>query len=484
MITANSQRFSKIIIPVLFALVSVLIYYSNVLVSSLIPEKDLTWMVKAAVLGSGLVILVLFMFVKLHAALKVMPLIIVILMSQTGYSYKLGQGFTSVLEVLTISVLITVLLSRALSGKEVFYRTFLDWKLYVYSLVSLIAVITGVVFGVDKLNILLEFKSYTLYVVYVFILGTVIREWRQLNYLVGLILIMSLIPVVYALMGVFDIENPVAERLEVVHWGPLNIYMGYIVPLFFLAIYCFFKTRRIWLKVALGVYLGVVTYSIFLSQTRSAWIALAVGIVLFTIVGRRKIFIGVIVSLIFAILAYAPLGEKAGSVAKRRMIEETFLSPDHSLRTRYESWETAWSVFKRYPVTGTGWGSFFIELDDGQLSSRSLHFLPRWHNSYLEILSQAGLLGLISFLLVWYTLLTRAFKEILKRSSTDQELLIGLTCAVVSCLVYAMGEQQFYRIETACLTWFLVGLLVAAIQLKGGEKQARPLENHGNHKST
>jgi len=423
------------------------------------------------------------MLVKFHAVFKVMPLIIAFLMSQTGYSYKLGQGFTSALEVFTISMLLMVFLWRAVSGKKVFYKSFLDSRLYLYILASLVAVLTAWVLGVDRLNILLEFKSYTLYIAYIFILAAVIKEWRQFDFLVGSILLLSLIPIAYALMGAFNIENPLSERLQTVGWGPLNIYMGYIVPIFFLALCSFFKTQKVWLKGALGIYLGVVTYSAFLSQTRSGWIALAVGILLFTILIRKRIFVAISLFFVVAIFVYAPLGENAHLVARRRIIDETLVDPDRSLRKRFDRWENAWEVFKHYPITGTGWGSFFIPIGKGRLSNRSLPFLPRWHNSYLEILSQAGLFGLISFVWVWYTLLTHSFKEIIKKNGRCQELLIGLTCAVASCLVYAMGEQQFYRIETASLSWFLAGLLVAAVQLNRREREVSIVKIDGGNES-
>ena len=42
----------------------------------------------------------------------------------------------------------------------------------------------------------------------------------------------------------------------------------------------------------------------------------------------------------------------------------------------------------------------------------------------------------------------------------DRLILSGLISAVLSCFVYSFGEQQFYRIETASLSWFITGLLV------------------------
>ena len=108
------------------------------------------------------------------------------------------------------------------------------------------------------------------------------------------------------------------------------------------------------------------------------------------------------------------------------------------------------------------------------MSDTSLSILPRWHNSFFEILSQLGLLGVLTFYWIWIRLAKLAMQaRNLIEDNKDNILLSGLIAAVLSCFIYSLGEQQFYRIEIASVSWFVAGLLVACVNIIMAKSGAR-----------
>ena len=72
-----------------------------------------------------------------------------------------------------------------------------------------------------------------------------------------------------------------------------------------------------------------------------------------------------------------------------------------SNRSRLEIWAVAWQAFLDYPLTGIGIGEFqtyYLEhAPPNALEPAATHV----HNLFLHVLTEAGLLGLLGFLLLW-----------------------------------------------------------------------------------
>ena len=173
-----------------------------------------------------------------------------------------------------------------------------------------------------------------------------------------------------------------------------------------------------------------------------------------------------IIIIIAISIMYSPLGKHLEDVVTHRIVDET-LKPDHSLRDRYSRWDAAWATAKTYPFTGSGWGGLLHVTVDGTVGDTSISLLPLWHNSYLEIMSQLGFPGLLAFLMLWGKIIKVEGMSLFRSKQSAQSMLnTGLFVGVITCLIYALAEQQFYRIETASHTYFLAGLLLAASKVK------------------
>lgn len=334
-----------------------------------------------------------------------------------------------------------------------------------YLFCAIAGIFIAKMFNVKSLNIFTEFKSYAGYIFYIYLVPFLIKDKNDIRRCVWALVICSAIPLFEIAPYLNQTRHVDTERYNIaINWGSaLNTYVGYILPMVFLAL-SLFRISSGWIRRGLLlVFISTSLVSLFYSQTRTGWIALSFAFVVYAFLSEKRIKF-IIVSSIFLILTIAIYAntKTVSSIISHRIVDETFDKQDSSLQTRFQRWETAKSTFSEYPLTGTGWGGYLVELPDGTLSEESIDILPRWHSSFFEILSQLGLIGVLSFYWIWLRIgkiFFNAWKS--ARERQDRTILCGLIAAVVSIFVYSFGEQQFYKIETASVSWFITALLIA-----------------------
>ncbi len=132
------------------------------------------------------------------------------------------------------------------------------------------------------------------------------------------------------------------------------------------------------------ILLGIIALA--LTFSRSAWIIglLGIGWVLFHF--KPKFFIP------FAIIIFLLLG----------ILIKNFDPVSESVVVRQQLNSAAITMWRASPLFGVGLGNFLVELPKN-LPSRTIYFLQPVHNIYLLLLSETGIVGLGSFLLLlWY----------------------------------------------------------------------------------
>lgn len=456
----------------LFLIVVVLAVFVGKGLLGLAETGEIGWDVKFITVGAVNIFLVLALLFNYEKNKRYIPYVLAFYIANTGFTFEYKTGYqSSANEVLTVSLLIIWLVRRMVSQGSLSRRPYFSTNAKVFLLFSVVGVMTAYFgFEVKPLNILTLFKSYTLYLFYLFLIPDCVRSEKELHNLLIFILIVSLLPLYYAVTGSMSIENIVEERLPITGWGTLNIFVGYILPVFFVAFSLLLQRGVRWQKFVILLYMCTVVYVLFLSQTRTGWGALIAGAGLLAFMTRKKM-LAVAASIILLIgLMVSPAGETIEKVVTQRIVEQT-LNPDQSLRERYSRWEGAWDTAKTYPFTGSGWGALLPVAWDGTVGDTSTPLLPLWHNGYLEVMSQLGIPGLLVFLLLWGKIMKVEGMSLYRTPRSRQSAInIGLFVAVVACLIYALAEQQFYRIETASHTYFLAGLLIASSNILKTQK--------------
>lgn len=117
---------------------------------------------------------------------------------------------------------------------------------------------------------------------------------------------------------------------------------------------------------------------------------------------------------------------------------------DISFTTRFQAeWPNAWNAMLRNPVLGSGFATITLAAD----------------NNYLRILGETGLLGLATFLSIFFILallLKQALPEI--TDSFDKAFFLGLTGGVIGLFLNATLIDVFEASKVAETLWIILGI--------------------------
>jgi O-antigen ligase len=444
------------------------------------PSTDITWDLKLITIGALNIGMLIALLINYEKTKRYIPYVLAIYISQTGFSYEIEPGYqTSANEALTFAILLVWAVRRAISQGSPTKRHYFSKNVFIFLLISLMGIITAYwIFQVRPLNIFIVSKSYMLYLFYLYLVPDCVRSEKEFFSILVFIMILSLFPMYYAVTGGMAIQNIEYTRLSVGEWGALNIFVGYIMPIYFISLGFLLFEKKVLIKLIIFIYMCGIIYVLILAQTRTAWVGVIAGTGLFIFMIRRKLIPVVASILLVTGLMLSPYGEHLEQTITKRIVEQT-LNPDHSLRERYSRWDAAWATVTTYPFTGSGWGGLLPVAWDGSVGDTSTTLLPLWHNAYLELLSQLGFPGLLVFFLLWLKIVRVEGMRLLRSKQSRQSVLtLGIFVGVITCLIYALAEQQFYRIETASHTYFLTGLLLAGSNILNAKKTEDALKQH------
>ncbi|GHG93933.1 O-antigen ligase family protein [Streptomyces lanatus] len=179
-----------------------------------------------------------------------------------------------------------------------------------------------------------------------------------------------------------------------------------------------------------------------LSFSRGAWISTAVTCgTLLLLVGVRRAAKAGAVAVAASVVLVGGFGVGATALQERlTSITQVTDAPDQSVVDRYTMWAAALDMWREHPLTGVGLKGFPAYRDGhasfalssgsdtegaGQAYRRQPLLSP--HNMYLLVLSEQGLLGLVTVAGSWFALLVRALRR-LRRSGTPAR-----DCALPIC---------------------------------------------------
>lgn len=170
---------------------------------------------------------------------------------------------------------------------------------------------------------------------------------------------------------------------------------------------------------------------------------------------------------VLAILAIILVGKTGLDQVDTRFGEavnqEGFTLNATTLSGRTGSWQDSLQLIADFPVTGSGFGSFFAIYPSYNLSGT---YTPRQaHNDYLETAIDGGLIALVLVV----TFLTLFFRQNfglyrLRNDTYARHLYIGTTVGIIALLLHSVTEYQFRQTTAIPLYFFFVlGILTVAI---------------------
>lgn len=120
---------------------------------------------------------------------------------------------------------------------------------------------------------------------------------------------------------------------------------------------------------------------------------------------------------------------------------------------------TAYEIFKKNKITGTGHKTFRIECDDkkivDKINSKSPGCTTHPHNNYLEMMSDSGLIGLLGFILFAIFIITKSIKNNILYSEKS-----GFLISAIIIFWPISSAGNFFNNRIAITNFFIFGVLL------------------------
>jgi O-antigen ligase len=195
---------------------------------------------------------------------------------------------------------------------------------------------------------------------------------------------------------------------------------------------------------------------LYFTLTRAPIIGTAAGII-FVLMSRTNTRLFAVVSFVLAIVILTVSWSRisASPVYRHRVTN----SSNVEIRLQLERW--SWKLAEKKPVFGWGYNSFdrakalagftAADLQKNGTSSTS-------HNSYLTVLVDYGIIGLILLLIPWLVIPWRAFKNVVRRPDFHW-FTIGAVAGLIVYVAAANGNDFRFFSFLPAIPWALLGLL-------------------------
>ncbi len=234
---------------------------------------------------------------------------------------------------------------------------------------------------------------------------------------------------------------------------PLSLLARILLVVFLVAL-VFSYSRAAWLSIfaAAGV-----------------WILLRLKIRLSTLVTFSLVGVGLILMLWGNILRELEKNTQDSSADfQEHLTSITNISSDASNLERINRWKAAIAMFREKPVFGWGPGTYMFQYApfqhsyDRTIISTNLADGGNAHSEYLGPLSESGLLGMLSFVIVALLSLIIGFRLLNKlKKRKDRLLVLGILLGLVTYLVHGILNNFLHSDKAAVPFWGFIAILVA-----------------------
>jgi O-antigen ligase len=227
---------------------------------------------------------------------------------------------------------------------------------------------------------------------------------------------------------------------------------------------------RPWLRAGAAIGIPFCLLALFLTVSRGGLVAFgAVLIASVAMAGRRRtLAIGLVLATVLGAVGYFAV--VAPPEARDRIVQSD------GGTGREDIWKVGWRMVEAHPVNGIGAGNF---------ASQSVHYLlepgaikradfivddPKVaHNTYLEILAELGVVGLVLFLSILGCVLLIALKAVRTFAEAGDHALDIVSRAVFVALIGFLTAAFFGSREFSNQLWLLLSLPPALLGLARAE---------------
>ncbi len=421
----------------------------------------------------GVVALLVFFFSFLNVEFGLYLLIFSMLLSPefvvgaTGGS-SLGRGVTLRFDDFLLIIIGASWFARNAVYKDlgIFPRTPLNKPLFLYLLICALATGWGIMEGrVDpKTGVFFVMKYFEYFIVF-FIVVHYIRDDDHIRRLVYCLLLTCFI---VSFIGLLQI--PGGGRVSAPFEGETgepNTFGGYLVFMLAIAAGLFLQSESPSIKRVMGIIAAVIIPPFFFTQSRASYLALIPMLLTISFFSRKR---GYLIALLTVLLAVSPLF--LPSAVKERILY-TFRQPqsqhqiymgdvrlDTSTSARILGMKQAVTDWTKRPLLGYGiTGHQFID------------------SQFPRVLVETGALGLITFVLLIYSVFKMAFYSLHRTDvSFYRGVCVGYIAGAIGLLFHALGANTFIIVRIMEPFWFFTGIIFVLPTLQNASTENRAID--------
>ncbi len=285
-----------------------------------------------------------------------------------------------------------------------------------------------------------------------------VRSWSAVLQVVRLLVLSTAIVNLFSIGAYFLgwqtilFNDPDLDRLTGMLVDP-NAYGGLLVVTLALMIPATLRGERLLPNVMHYVAWITLPFGVILTQSRSAWIALAAVFFALGLASPRRATraLGAIL-LVVTVIAIAAGAENRASFVERADRPQT-------IDSRLAEFQEGFDAFVESPALGIGLGAYY------ERHEQIVHFTALWVLADMGVVGLVILLGFVGVITVWGIRLLQAAP----RDSEQWDLALGLLLAHVAMIGLSMGIEALYQRH-----WWLIMALIAAMRSVGQGQMAVP----------
>jgi O-antigen ligase len=326
-------------------------------------------------------------------------------------------------------------------------------------LAFLVWAIASLVWAVDPGAALSDASRLVQVVLLMFVTYSAVRTTRHLNVLMWSFLVGAAASAVYSLAsGTYGDEGRLSGIFDP------NFFAAELVAAMLFAGFMLALPRRAWTRLVLLGFLGIYAVAFVLTESRGGLIALGAALIAASVLAgpvRARAIATVLVVSAFATVYYA-------SIAPTKIRERITNVSAQASAGRADEWKIALEIASDRPLLGAGLGNFTV-VEPAYATQNinllrinyALRFRLETHNTYLNLLSELGIVGLglfVALLALVAGVAMKGVRALGRLADVEGEILArGLICGTIGTLVaYIFLSGQYEK-----QLWLLLGLLAA-----------------------
>lgn len=227
------------------------------------------------------------------------------------------------------------------------------------------------------------------------------------------------------------------------------------------------------------ILLGTFTIALIFSYTRAAWVSLAGALLLYLIFVFRirfRVVAGALaIGIIYLFFAWGDIVMKleqnrqdTSNDLEKHLQSISNISTDASNLERINRWNSAFRMFAERPVFGWGPGTYSFVYAPFQLSqektiiSTNAGDLGNAHSEYIGPLSESGVLGSVTFLMIFGTIVWTGWRLYYKMPKGPQRgVMVAVLLGLITYFIHGLMNNFLDTDKASIPFWGFAAMLVA-----------------------